>query len=152
VGLVFLPLAPAQLRAWAGGGGTLAGRHRGYGVTPAMTRAFGLTDPEDAEYTALCIASIAGLLDHGVRLVAVLEAPLPDIADEFGEVALDDPRFADVTSLFGEDVDPAPARAAGAGIRGLSLAQAWDAPAVESLLAGTDLLWYGPGEWAVLAG
>jgi len=151
VGLVCLPLARAQLRAWAEDG-TLAGRHQGYAVTPEMTRAFGLTDPEDAEYTALCIASIAGLLAHGVRLVAVTEAPLPASPDEFGEVAIDDPRFGDVTSLFGEDPDPAPAHAAGAAISGLSLAQAWDTPAVEALLAGTDLLWYGPAEWALLAG
>ncbi|MEA5055329.1 MAG: hypothetical protein VB093_18070 [Propionicimonas sp.] len=151
--LVFVPLEPAELRAWAEAG-RLAGPHGGYAVTPAMAGAFGLDDPgsEEAEYTALCVASVAGLVAHGVRIVAVAQAEPVVSEDEFGGVLVTDLRFTAVTSLFGEDPDDGPARAAVAAVAGLSLAEAWETPAVTSLLADTDLLWYGPGEWQVLAG
>ncbi len=145
-GLVFLPLSGGQLRRWAGGQ-PLPGRRVGYAVTPAMSEAFGLTDPEDAEYNALSIASIAGLLAHGERVVAVLEAEVTTTDDEFGAVEVDDPAYSRVTALFGEDTDPAQASAVAVSVHGLSLDQAWDAPAVRALLAERDLLWYGPAEW-----
>ncbi|MDQ7993834.1 MAG: hypothetical protein AAGC63_12000 [Propionicimonas sp.] len=148
--LVFLPLSGAELRDWATGG-SLAGQRRGYAVTPAMAEAFGVDDPEDAEYAALCIASIAGLLAHGERIVAVAEAAFTATPDDFGEVSVSTPAWAAVDSLFGEDTDAAPARATGAAMAGLPLARAWDEPQVQALLADTDLLWYGPAEWALLA-
>lgn len=147
--LVFLPVAAAELVSWAESG-TLPGPRVGYAVTPAMTEAFGVNDPEDAEYTALSIAGIAGLLAHGCRIVAVAESPATPTDDEFGAVGVADVGWTSVSSLFGEDVDPAPAAAAAQAIGGLTLAEAWDAPAVAALLADTDLLWYGPAEWVLL--
>ena len=84
-GLVFVPVSAGVLAAWAGCG-SLAGPRRGFAVTPSMLAAFGLAEGEDAEYTVLCIAGIAGLLAHGERLVAVAEAPTTPGDDEFGEV------------------------------------------------------------------
>ena len=149
--LVFVPLSGAELRTWAESG-TLAGPRPGYSATPALREAFGVTDEEDAEYAALCIASIAGLLAHGRRLVAVAPARTSASTDEFGQVEVAGLDYRSVTSLFGEDTDPAPAAAAAAAIAGSPLARAWDAPEVHSLLADTDLLWYGPGEWNQLTG
>lgn len=147
--LVFVPVAAAELAAWAESG-TLPGARAGYAVTPALTEAFGVSDPEDAEYTALSVAGIAALLAHGRRIVAVAEAATTPTGDDFGEVAISDLPWAAVTSLFGEDVDPAPAVAVARAVEGMTLAEAWDLPAVGSLLADTDLLWYGPAEWVLL--
>lgn len=149
--LVFVPLSGAELRTWAESG-TLAGPRPGYSATPALRQAFGLTDEEDAEYAALCIASIAGLLAHGRRLVAVAPATSSATSDEFGQVEVAGVDYRSVTSLFGEDTDPEPAAATAAAIRGAPLSQAWEAREVQALLADTDLLWYGPGEWQLLVG
>ncbi len=147
--LVFVPVSAAELRQWAESG-RLDGPHGAFAVTPALTQAFELSDPEDAEYAALCVASVAGLVAEGVRIVAVAEAEVRPTADDFGGVVVTDLSFSAVTSLFGEDVDAAPAARAAAAVAGLSLAEAWDAAEVTGLLADTDLLWYGPGEWASL--
>ena len=148
-GLVFVPVAAGELAAWAGSG-SLAGPRRGFAATPAMLAAFGLAAGEDAVYTALCIAGMGGLLAHGERLVAVAEVHTTPGDAEFGEVSLDDVAWAAVTSLFAEGEDTAPARAAIGAIGRLGLAEAWEAPEVETLLAATDLLWYGPAEWVLL--
>ncbi len=148
--LVFVPVSADELRQWAESG-SLDGPHGAFAVTPALTEAFDLDDPEDAEYAALCVASVAGLVAEGVRIVAVAEADVRQTADDFGGVVVTDLQFSAVTSLFGEDVDPTPAARAAAAVAGLSLAEAWEAPEVTSLLADTDLLWYGPGEWTSLA-
>lgn len=150
-GLVFVPLAAGELAAWVGTG-TLPGPRVGYAVTPAMLAAFGLAEGEDAEYTALCIAGVAGLLAHGERLVAVADAAVTFDDDDFGAVQASDLAWSAVTSLFGEDGDPAPAAATATAVAGQDLAQAWDSPEVTDLLAGTDLLWYGPAEWVLLGG
>lgn len=145
-GLVFCPISRAQLSGWASGG-ILPGRHRGYAVTAAMTEAFGLSDPEDAEYTALSIASIAGLLAHGERVVAVLELDHRPGDDEFGAVEIADPGYAAVTALFGEDTEAGQAAEAAVALRGMTLDQAWESATAQALLAERDLLWYGPAEW-----
>lgn len=152
--LVFLPVSGGQLHSWAESG-ALPGSHPGYATTPTMTEAFGLTDEEEAEYNALSIASVAGLLAHGERLVAVLGLDGPasqddDGADEFGAVEVRAPRYDSVTALFGEDVNAAQAGAAALSVQGMTLEQAWEAPVVRALLAERDLLWYGPGEWRLL--
>lgn len=147
--LVFLPLSGGQLRTWAATG-TLPGAHTGYAATPAMLEAFGVTDPEDAEYTALSIASVAGLLAHGERVVAVLGISTQPGDDEFGAVEVVAPSFTQVTALFGEDTDPAQAQATAITVEGMTLDQAWESPAVQALLYGRDLLWYGPAEWESL--
>ncbi|MGC3952726.1 MAG: hypothetical protein QM804_00455 [Propionicimonas sp.] len=147
--LVFLPLSGGQLHSWAETG-RLPGSHTGYAVTSAMTGAFGLTDPEDAEYNALSIASVAGLLAHGERVVAVLDTGYRAGDDNFGAVELADPGYDRVTALFGEDTDAAQAAAAALTVRGMTLDQAWEAPVVQALLTDRDLLWYGPAEWRLL--
>ncbi|MGC4151553.1 MAG: hypothetical protein QM628_00550 [Propionicimonas sp.] len=148
--LVFLPLSSGQLRTWAAAG-ILPGSYTGYAVTPAMLEAFGVTDPEDAEYTALSIASVAGLLAHGERVVAVLGISVQPGDDEFGAVEVSTPSYPQVTALFGEDTDPAQAHAAAITVQGLTLDQAWETAAVRALLYERDLLWYGPAEWESLA-
>lgn len=148
--LVFLPLSGGQLRSWAISG-TIPGSHTGYAVTPTMLDVFGVTDPEDAEYTALSIASVAGLLAHGERVVAVLGISAPHGDDEFGAVEVVEPSFTQVTALFGEDTDPAQAHAAAISVQGMTLDQAWEAASVQALLYQRDLLWYGPAEWESLA-
>ena len=151
--LVFVPMSAAELGAWAAAG-RLAGPAAAHAVTSGLVAAFGADDPEDAERTALLVASIAALARTGVRLVAVAEAPAqlrPDGDADFGEVLVADLPFGAVTSLFADDDDldvSAPATASA----GLPLAEAWELPAVTALLADADLLWYGPAEWAVLGG
>lgn len=147
--LVFLPLSGGQLHSWATAG-LLPGRQTGFAVTPTMTEAFGLDDPEDAEYTALSVASIAGLLTHGERVVAVLDIDSRPGDDDFGSVEVTDPHYDRVTALFGEDTDPAQAAAAALSVRGMTLEQAWEEPVVRALLSDRDLLWYGPAEWRLL--
>lgn len=148
--LVFVPLSAAELADWADSGARAAGI--GHAVTPALRDAFGFaaTDDEDAEHTALHVAGLAGLLAHGVRLVAVAEAsgrPVPD--SDFGEVLLGELPWAAVTALFSDD---APEQAAGlAGAVGAAdLTGAWDDTRVADFLAEHELLWHGPGEWAAL--
>ncbi|MCW5952328.1 MAG: hypothetical protein KIT69_08730 [Propionibacteriaceae bacterium] len=148
--LVFLPLSGGQLRSWAASG-TLPGSHTGYAVTPTMLEVFGVADPEDAEYTALSVASVAGLLAHGERVVAVLGISAAPGDDEFGAVEVASPSYSRVTALFGEDTDPSQAHAAAISVQGMTLDQAWEAAAVQALLYERDLLWYGPAEWETLA-
>ena len=157
--LVFLPLTPDELAAWAGGG-RRPGPAPGYTVTPAMAAAFGFDDPagEDASHTALCVASLAGLLRHGVRLVAVAELPwraaeddLPESA-EFGAVSVGEADFAAVTALFGEGSDAAAVTALATALDGVPLEQAWERDEVQALLADGALAWYGPAEWQQLLG
>lgn len=147
--LVFLPLSGSELRRWAGDR-VLPGHRTGYAVTPAMTEAFGVSDPEDAEYTALSVASVAGLLAHGERVVAVLGTGWRPTDDEFGAVEVADPSYRLVTALFGEDIDPGQARAAAIAVEGMTLDQAWESAVVQALLTERDLLWYGPAEWEQL--
>jgi hypothetical protein len=154
--LVFLPLSPAELAAWAGGGHP--GPEAGFAMTPGMAAAFGFDDPagEDASHTALCIASLAGLLRHGVRLVAVAELPWqardePELA-EFGAVRVAGAGFTAVTALFGEGSDPAAVAALAAALDGVPLAEAWERDDVGTLLSDGALLWYGPAEWPQLLG
>ena len=151
-GLVFVPIAGDELSSWVGTG-TLPGSRPGFAVTPAMLAAFGLSEGEDAEYTALCIAGIAGLLRSGERLVAVVEAPVTPGEDEFGQVEVADLAWTAVSALFAEDgTDSALVVATATAVAGTDLASAWESAEVEALLAGTDLLWYGPSEWVLLGG
>jgi hypothetical protein len=148
--LVFWPICGAELRALADGG-VLTGTS--WSATPAFRDTFGLGvgDDEDAERTALYLAGLVALRDHGRRLVAVAELPAADSGDHLGAVAVDRLGLADVTALFA-DAPSAKALvdAAGAATAGLALEDAWDNPAHEALLAEADLLWYGPQEWAAL--
>jgi len=148
--LVFWPVSGADLRALAGGQ-VLTGT--AWSATPAFRDTFGLGvgDDEDAERTALYLAGLVALRDHGRRLVAVAELPARDSGDALGAVSVDRIAFGDVTALFADAPSVAAlVDAAGAATTGLALEDAWDQPAHEALLADADLLWYGPQEWAAL--
>ncbi len=148
--LVFVPVDGATLDEWATTG-LLPGTRRGFAVTPAMAAAFDFaaaTD-EDAEHTALCIASLAALIQHGWRLVAVAESSYADDQSEpeFGSVSVSDVPFGCVTALFAgaEPLTPD-------GVVGSALASAWERDDVQNLLSQGDLLWHGAGEWQLLTG
>ncbi|MGB7963598.1 MAG: hypothetical protein WCF12_11660 [Propionicimonas sp.] len=148
--LVFIPVDGATLGAWATTG-LLPGTRRGFAVTPAMAAAFDFsaTTDEDAEHTALCIASLAALIQAGRRLVAVAETGCSDdqSAPEFGSVSVSDVPFGRVTSLFAGAEARTPD-----GVLGLPLPSAWERDDVQNLLSRGDLLWHGAGEWQLLTG
>ena len=87
---MFVPLDAGGLAEWVHRGALTAGP--GYAATPAFLAAFGLgaPDEEETDLTLLSIASLDGLLRHGVRLVAVAEtsAKAAESAEpaEFGAV------------------------------------------------------------------
>lgn len=150
--LVFVPLTTAELAAWAESGA--AAPRQAFAVTSSLRQAFGFTadDEEDAEHTALHIAGLAGLLQGGQRLVAVVEASARAVpGSEFGEVTVGELPWSAVTALFSDD---APDVSAALRVRliGRSLATAWDEQEVAEFLAEHELLWHGPGEWSTLAG
>ena len=150
--LIFVPVSATQLREWATTG-RLDGPIDAHAVTPGLLAAFAPVDEEDAERTALLAASVAALGRTGRRLVAVAETTAgsrPGGDDDFGEVLVDALTFAAVTSLFTDD-DHVDVAAAAAVARG-PLAEAWEQPEVQALVADADLLWYGAAEWPVLVG
>lgn len=148
--LVFVPLGVEELRAWAAQG-TLGGPVEAFAVTRGLLDAFLPADEEEAERVALLVASVAALGRTGRRLVAVAEGPVrprPDGDEDFGEVLVDGLAYEAVTSLFADGGEVDVAAAAGAARR--PLAQAWEQPQVQALVAGADLLWYGQQEWPAL--
>ncbi len=152
--LIFVPLSPDQLRDWAHTG-ILSGEVAAHEAGASLAEAFGASDAEDVERITLLVASVAGLTRSGCRLVAVMEAdplPRPGADHDFGEVLVADPRYAAVSALFADEVrSPVVAKAAAAGR--MPLAEAWEHPAVRTMLADADLLWHGPEEWeSVVAG
>ena len=151
--LCFVPVLPAALRDWAVTG-VRSGAIPAFAVTPAMASAFGFTSStaEDAEYTALCVASVACLIGGGPRLVAVVDAePIPTDADvEFGAVEVGDVPWSRVTALFADGSEAESVGPARAAVAGLTLDDAWEHPAVQAALEADDLLWHGPGEWHTL--
>lgn len=149
--LVFVPLPEASLRRWAEG--SPLGVTRAYAATPQFLAAFGLSaaDQEDAERTLLEVAALDALQRFGRRLVAVADGVARDLADEFGAVEVGSLPFAGATALFADHPDAAAALGDLAGVLGgAGLAEAWDHPAHARLMETTDLLWYGPEEWARL--
>ena len=150
--LVFVPVSGAELRAWASTG-RLAAQAEAHAVTPGLQAAFAPSDEEEAERIALLVASVAALGRGGRRLVAVAEAdprPRPGGDEDFGEVLVAPMPYTAVTSLFADEsgLDVSAASAVADGL----LAVTWEQPAVRSLLADADLLWYGPAEWPHLVG
>ena len=151
--LVFVPISADDAPRAASG--TLAGPLTAYAVTRELVGALGYGDDmaEDAEYAALVLASVAGLTRHGQRLVLVADVA-PDLVSAGddpanGEVRLArlEPRW--IVSWFTDEpsVDVTDAAAAAAG---LDLDTAWDAAAVQELVASHELLWHGPAELAAL--
>lgn len=150
--LVFIPLSDTELREWATTG-RLDGPVEAHAATPGLVAAFAPADEEDAERTALLVASVVALGHTGRRLVAVAEGvarPRPDGDEDFGEVVAEAPPYAALTCLFADEPGLDVGAAAAAARR--PLAEAWERPEVRTLLADGDLLWYGPAEWAQLVG
>lgn len=147
---VLVPLADADLAALASGRRLDA--VAAYAATRGFLDTFGLdsADDEDAERTLLYLAGLHALQEHGRRLVAVASVPVAG-GDELGRVTLTSLSFAQVSALFADEPEAAPQVAAVRdAVAGLELGDAWDAAAHQRLLEETDLLWYGPEEWAVL--
>jgi len=148
--LLFVPLTPAELAAWAGGG-PLNWPRVGFSATAGLRAAFETDDEEDAEHIALLAASVAGLAVHGVRLVAVVEgAGEPSGDPDFGELRVSELPYSAVEAIFADDAAEPTLPDAQAAARGLSLASAWEDPAVVALLENADLLWHGAAEWGAL--
>lgn len=150
--LVFVPLAPADLADWASTG---VRDVTGYAATPAFLESFGLSshDSEDTDRTLLEVAGVAGLLAHGVRLVAVCETDAAGAEPaDFGAVVAERVRWRTVESLFADDEAGAAAATATADALGeAGLDDAWDADEVTDLLRTTELLWHGSTEWERLS-
>lgn len=108
-------------------------------------------DGEEAEYTCLHVAALAGLLTRGTRLVAVASVDVVGAGDEMGRVHPGPLSWSQVTSLFA-DGSPELASRAAVGFGPGDLEAAWDDPRIETLLASGDLLWHGRDEWGTLVG
>lgn len=148
--LLFIPVTAAELAAWAGGG-RLDWPRPGFSATAGLRAAFETDDEEDVEHIALLVASVAGLAVHGVRLVAVAEgAGEPSGDPDFGELRVPELPYSAVEAVFADDPAEPTLPPATTAARGLSLAQAWEEPAVVALLENADLLWHGAAEWGAL--
>lgn len=150
--LGFVPVSAPELAAWARQG-VLPGPRRGYAVTSGLRRAFEPDDDAEAENLALLIASVAGLISTGRRLVVVVavEPDRSSVDDDFGEVSFQQLSWDAAQSIFADESDFAELAAAIPAAAGKSLAAAWNDPIVFALVENADLLWYGPGEWEQLA-
>ena len=150
--LVFVPLSAAELAEWATRG---VRDVTGYAATPSFLEAFELpaSDIEDADLTLLEVAGVAGLLAHGVRIVAVCATDAVGTEPaEFGAVTAAGVRWQRVESLFADDRHGAAlAASAREALDAADLDTAWDADAISEMLRNTELLWHGPTEWDTLA-
>lgn len=148
--LICVPISGEELTTWVATG-FLAGSRTAHGVTAGLTEAFEPDDSDEAEQLALLVASVAGLIQYGYRLVAVAEvSQVLGRSDEFGTIAVTDLPWKAVRSLF-TDADAAPGwQVASQAAKGLTLSQAWQHPAVIELLEGSALLWHDASEWAIL--
>ena len=150
--LVFVPLAPADLADWASTG---VRDVTGFAATPLFLEAFGLGGPEgeDTDLTLLEVAGVAGMLAHGVRLVAVCGTDAAGAEPaEFGAVVAERVAWSAVESLFADDeAGTAKATAARAAVGDTDLDAAWEADEVSDLLRTTELLWHGSSEWERLS-
>ncbi len=153
--LVFVPVTAEEAQAIVDGA-TLAGPRPGFAATPELVDTFGLRPDEDeeAEHSAVLLASLAGLIATGRRLVVVAEgvgvSPAEDPAARAnGGVVVGDLPSSRCTAWFGDETDE-PTRSAvavaAALVEGLDLDPAWALPEVQSLLARHDLLWHGMAE------
>lgn len=150
--LTFVPLSPAGLAEWAS-----AGRRDvvGFAATRAFLETFelGTAESEDADLTLLELAGLAGLVDHGVRLVAVCATDARGVEPaEFGAVHAEGVRWSAVESLFADDqAGAAVASSVRDKLGDTTLEEAWEDDDVDLLLRTTELLWHGAGEWERLS-
>ena len=141
--LVFVPVTKAELAQLRGG--ARLEMCSGFAATPPMLAAFGFTDDagEEAEYTSLNIAGLAGWLTNGERIVVVAEVEANGSADPFGAVMIPKLSYETVTCVFAtarKDKKPAKSLVEG------GLAQAWEDETAQELTCSNPLLWYGSNE------
>ena len=158
--LTFVPVSRDEAVSLAAGAPLPAPR-TGFAATDALVTAQGLAADreEEAEYAAMVLASVWGLVHHGERVVLVAELP-PELIGAAGpdEVEADNGAVSiasippgSVVSWFADEPDAAAAVAAGAeAARGLPIDEAWNLSPVEALVTGHDLLWHGAEELAAL--
>ncbi len=118
-------------------------QRRAFTVTPDLLDELGYTSDmsEDAEYAAMVLASISGLMEFGERVVIVAEvdAALVEAGEDSqnGECLLVRCSPEAMTAWFedapGVELPTVPA--------GASIDDAWGLPEVQALLQEHDLLW-----------
>lgn len=148
--LVFVPVSRRRLADLAGG--ETWQDVDAFAPDPGVVEASGPDAGEELERAALVFASVAALLDGGVRIVLVADvaATTPD-GTGFGEVVVPTLTWRQVTAVFADDPGAADAVAAALGaVAGHDLDAAWETDQVATLIAEHDLLWFGPGEVAAL--
>lgn len=139
--LVFIPVATSELEMLTGT--VPVEQRRAYTVTQDLLDELGYTSDmsEDAEYAAMVLASVAGLIEFGERVVIVADVdpslvePGEDSAN--GECMLTRCPSEAMTAWFadapGVEMPTVPA--------GASIDDAWELPEVQALLTEHDLLW-----------
>ena len=151
--VVMVPVS-ADALARLSAGQPVAGPLRAYAASSLLLQTFDLSEAEteQAERTALQVASLDALVKHGRRLVVVTRAPYT--ADPDGYLGQ-----GTVTQVTGIEAVFADAAEAGAAVRlayqqaaGKPLDEAWDLAAVRSLLVDHDMLWFGAEEASSLLG
>ena len=151
--VVMVPVS-ADALARLSAGQPVAGPLRAYAASSLLLQTFDLSEAEteQAERTALQVASLDALVKHGRRLVVVTRAPYT--ADPDGYLGQ-----GTVTQVTRIEAVFADAAEAGAAVRlayqqaaGKPLDEAWDLAAVRSLLVDHDLLWCGAEEASSLLG
>lgn len=139
--LVFIPCSRDELAMLSGE--LPCTQRRAYTVTPDLLHELEYTPDmaEDAEYAALVLASVAGLVSHGERFVIVAEVdpvliePGEDSAN--GECLLTSCPEQAMTAWF----EDAPGVQLPRLPEGSSIDDAWEIDEVQALLAEHDLLW-----------
>lgn len=144
--LVCVPVDDEQAARIASGE-TLAGPLQVFTVTPELLDTFGLqpVDDEPAEYAALLLAALWGLLRHGRRLVLTAQVPRSAV-DAGAESANGGCSLAElpakaVEAWFADEPD-APLAEVAQQVAGLDLDEAWEHQAVQELHKEHDLLWH----------
>ena len=142
--LVFIPISRTDMTAIDGS--TQLRDRQAHRVTPELLAALEYSQDhmEDAEYSAMILASVASLSKFGERLVLVAEVDRAlvtageDLAN--GACVVAEVRPSAMTCWFSEapGVDASPAAAAA---RGLDIDTAWGFDEVQRLLSESDLLW-----------
>lgn len=144
--LVCVPVDDEQVARIARGE-ALVGPLQVFTVTPELLDTFGLqpVDDEPAEYAALLLAALWGLLRHGRRLV--LTAQVPKNAMDAGEESANGGRSlaqlpANAVEAWFADEPGTPIAEVAQQVAGLDLDEAWEHQAVQELHKDHDLLWH----------
>ncbi|MGJ6979477.1 DUF6912 family protein [Aestuariimicrobium soli] len=122
-----------------------------FSATPALCESFDVTDPEESEFAAMTLASVAGLAQHGTRFVLGAEVADDQVdasADTGnGEVQVSGLRRAQIVSWFTDEFPDDPqVRAAAHEAQGLPLDDAWHLDEVQTLIGHHALLWHAAEE------